>query len=129
MEPQMQPVVVKTFPGDTQAVAAEQYAADAVVAARLGYVPTSQTWDGTKLTVVYQRQTTLEAGPSSPALEDRATANARANQERAEANVRANQERAEANARANQERAAADASPAPPPSSAPVPPATGERTR
>ena len=104
MEPQRQPVVVKTFLGATQAIAAKHHADDAVVAARLGYAPTSQTWDGTKLTVVYQLQAPMEASPSHPAPEERAEANARANQERAEANARANQERAEANARANQER-------------------------
>jgi len=116
MEPQMQPVVVKTFVGATQAIAAEQHAADAVVAARLGYAPTSQTWDGATLTVVYERQAPTEEPPPQRTPEDRAGANVRANQDRAEANARANRERAEANAWANQERAAANASPVPPPS-------------
>jgi hypothetical protein len=31
MEPEMQPVVVKTFVGATQTIAAEQFAADAIV--------------------------------------------------------------------------------------------------
>lgn len=125
MDSQMQPVVVKTFLGATQEIAAEQYAVDVVVATRLGYVPTSQTWDGTKLTVVYERQAPMEAGPSHPTPEERATANARANQERATANAWANQERAAANATANQERAVANASPVPPP---PVRPPPGERS-
>lgn len=123
MEPQMQPVVVKTFVGATQAIAAEQYAVDVVVATRLGYAPMSQTWDGTKLTVVYERQAPMEAGPPRAAREEHTEANAKANRERAEDNARANRERAEANAWANQERAAANSSPAPPP-----PPPPGGRT-
>jgi hypothetical protein len=96
MEPQMQPVVVKTFTGATQAIVAEQYAADAVVAARLGYAPTSETWDSTQLTVMYQLQTPVEVAVSPPAEEYPAEANARANQERAADNAWANQERADA---------------------------------
>jgi hypothetical protein len=122
MELQMRPVVIKTFLGATQAIAAEQYAADVVVATRLGYAPTSQTWDGTKLTVVYERQAPMETGPPPAVPEEHVEANARANQERAEANARANRERAEFNAWANQERAATNASPVPPP------PPPGERT-
>ncbi len=127
MEPQMQPVVVKTFVGATETIAAEQHAADAVVAARLGYAPTSQTWDGTKLTVVYERQAPIEERSPHRAPEDRAAANVRANQDRAEANEKANRERAEANAWANQERAAANASPEQPPS--PAQPPSGEQTQ
>jgi hypothetical protein len=56
MELQMRPMVVKTFDGETQAIAADRFAADAVVATRLGCAPTSQTWNGTKLTVVYERR-------------------------------------------------------------------------
>lgn len=116
METQMQPEVIKTFFGATQAIAAEQYATDAIVAARLGYAPISQTWDGTKLTVVYQRQTPVEADPPLPAPAERADANAKANEDRAAANAKANQDRADANAWANRERAAANAStPASPP--------------
>jgi hypothetical protein len=118
----MQPVVVKTFHGATQAITADQYAADVVVATRLGYAPTSQTWDGTKLTVVYERQAPMEAGPLQATPDEHAEANAQANQERAEANAGANRERADANAWANQERAAANASPIPPPD------ARGDRT-
>ena len=114
MEPQMQQVVVKTFTGATEATAAEQYAADAVVAARLGYGSTSQTWDGTKLTVVYERLP-VETDPMPAASETRAEANAKANQERAAANAQANQERAAANAWANQERAATNTPSTPPP--------------
>lgn len=111
----MQSVVIKTFHGATQAITADQYAADVVVATRLGYAPTSQTWDGTKLTVVYERQTPMEAGPPAATPEQQTEANVKANQERAAANAKANQERADANAWANQERAAANASPIPPP--------------
>lgn len=124
MEPQMQPRVVKTFLAATQAIATEQFAVDVVVATRLGYAPTSQTWDGTELTVVYERRAPPDAGSPHAASEEHAEANAKANQERAQANARANRERAEANAWANQERAAANASAVPPPSSPPP----GERT-
>ena len=104
----MRPVIVKTFPGATPEIAAERFAADAVVATRLGYAATSQAWDGTKLTVVYQRQVPAEAGPVHAAPQERAEANAKANTERAEANARANSERAQANERAMRERAAAN---------------------
>ena len=104
----MRPVIVKTFPGATPEIAAERFAADAVVATRLGYVATSQAWDGTKLTVVYQRQVPAEAGPFHAAPQERAEANAKANTERAKANARANSERAQANEQATRERAAAN---------------------
>lgn len=108
MEPPMRPVIVKTFPGATPEIAAERFAADAVVATRLGYAVTSQVWDGTKLTVVYQRQVPTEAGPVHEPPQEHAEANAQANAERAEANARANSERAQANEQATRERAAAN---------------------
>ena len=119
MEPQMQPVVVKTFDGATRTIADDLFAADAVVATRLGYVPTSQAWDGTTLTVVYERQEPdlVDAPQATPA--ERVEANARANRERAETNAQVNQQRAAANASANRERAEASghavASSPPPP--------------
>ena len=51
-----QPVHVKTFTGETQEAAAQQFAADAADAARHGYTPASQAWDGTTLNVIYQQQ-------------------------------------------------------------------------
>ena len=114
MEPQMQPVVVKTFGGATRAIADDLFAADAVVAYRLGYAPTSQTWDGTTLTVVYERQTPDLQDAPPPTPQERAEANAQANRERAEANAQANQHRAAANASANQERAQANGTPVEP---------------
>jgi hypothetical protein len=111
----MQPVVVKAFPATTQTIAAEQVAADSAVAARLGYTPTSQTWDGEKLTVVYELQPSGQKEPSDPPPAERATANAQANQSRAEANAQANQARAEANVQANQARTASRDPVGPPP--------------
>ena len=105
MELEMRSVVVKTFPAATEAIAAEHFATDSTVAARLGYAATSQSWDGKQLTVVYELQRSGEAEPPDAQPTARAEANAQANQERAEANAQANQERAEANAQANQERA------------------------
>jgi hypothetical protein len=56
MEEQRPPVIVKTFTGETQEVAAQQFAADAAEAVKHGYTPASQAWDGTTLTVIYQHQ-------------------------------------------------------------------------
>ena len=105
MELEMRSVVVKTFPAATEAIAYEHFTTDAVVAARLGYAATSQSWDGEKLTVVYQLQPSGEGQPPDPPSVARAESNAQANQARAHANAMANQARAQANARANQERA------------------------
>lgn len=107
MELEMQSVVVKAFPAATQTLAAERFAADSVVAARLGYAATSRSWDGEKLTVVYQLQPSGEGDPPGPSPLTQAESNAQANQARANANAMANQARAEANAQANQERAKA----------------------
>lgn len=120
MEFEMRSVVIKTFPAATQTIAAEHFAADSVVAARLGYAPMSQSWDGEKLTVVYQLQPSREGDPPDPSPLTRAESNAQANQARADANAIANQARAEANAQSNQERAKArdpDGLPPPPPMS------------
>ncbi len=125
MELEMRPVVVKTFPAATEAIAAEHFASDSTVAARLGYVSTSQSWDGRQLTVVYQLQPSDEAEPPDPQPTTRAEANAQANQARAEANAQANQARAEANAQANQARAKGpDPGGQPPPATGSPPPAT-----
>jgi len=105
MELEKRTVVVKTFPAATQSIAAEHFASDSVVAARLGYAATSQSWDGEKLTVVYVLQRPGEGEPPAPPPAARAESNAQANQARATANAMANQARAEANAQANQERA------------------------
>lgn len=105
MEFEKRSVVVKTFAAATQEIAAERFAADSVVATRLGYAATSQSWDGQKLTVVYQLQPSGESKPPDPPPAARAASNAQANQERAAANAMANLARAEANAQANQERA------------------------
>jgi len=104
MELEMQSVVVKAFPAATQALAAERFAEDSVVAARLGYAATSQSWDGEKLTVVYQLQPSGDGVPPDPPPLAQADLNARANEARANANAMANEARAEANAYANQER-------------------------
>jgi len=105
MEFEMRSVVVKTFPAATEAIAHEHFTTDAVVAVRLGYAATSQSWDGEKLTVVYQLQPSDEGHPPDPPPAAHMESNAQANQERAAANAMANQARAEANAQANQERA------------------------
>ncbi len=75
------------------AIAAGHFAADAVVAARLGYTATSRSWDGEKLTVVYQLQPPGENEAPVPPPAGRMAANALANQARAEANAQANQAR------------------------------------
>ena len=121
MDFERRPVVVKTFAAATQAIAGDLFARDSVVATRLGYAATSQSWDGTKLTVVYQLQVAQEREASESTPVTRMDANARANQERAAANAIANQTRAEANAQANQERAQGRESVAVPSSSS-VPP-------
>ena len=115
MELEMRSVVVKTFPAATQAIAAEHFASDSVVAARLGYAATSQSWDGEKLTVVYQLQRTGEGAAPVPPPAGRAESNAQANQARATANAMANQARAAANAQANAERAQGRDAVGPPP--------------
>ena len=110
MEHQMQPVVVKSFDGATRAVAVDAFTADRVIATRLGYAPTSQSWDGTRLTVIYERQAPTAPPPTPSTLGYHAAANARMNRARAQANALANQARADANALANRARARANAS-------------------
>jgi len=104
----MQPVVVKAFPGATEALAAERFAADVVVATRLGYAVASRTWDGTSLTVVYELREPRAEGLSGQAPGELAGSNAIANRERAEANAKANAQRALTNEQATRERAAAN---------------------
>lgn len=50
------PVQVRTYSRLSAEAAAQAYAADATLAAHGGYSPTSQVWQGTSLTVTYQRQ-------------------------------------------------------------------------
>ena len=59
------PIRVKTYRGVDTATAGRAYLADAVEAARHGYVAVSHTWQGTSLTVVYEH-TRDPADPDGP---------------------------------------------------------------
>lgn len=59
------PIRVRTYFGQTQGQAAQQFEADASLAASAGYVPVSQAWEGTTLTVTYQVQASLGPQPAS----------------------------------------------------------------
>ena len=49
-------VQVRTYPAATQAEAYQAFAADAAEAARHGFRPSHQAWDGQQLMVTYQHQ-------------------------------------------------------------------------
>jgi hypothetical protein len=50
------PIRVKTYRGETAEATARMFQADSAEAAKAGFLPTSQQWDGATLTVVFQRQ-------------------------------------------------------------------------
>ena len=49
-------VQARVYAGPTEAVSAQQFQVDAAEAARHGWIPISQVWAGTNLTVTYQPQ-------------------------------------------------------------------------
>jgi hypothetical protein len=52
----MDPIQVRTYRDATAEAAARRFQLDAAEAAKKGYHPTSQVWEGTSLTVTYQRR-------------------------------------------------------------------------
>lgn len=50
------PIRVRTYSGASQQVSGQQFEADAADAARNGYMPVAQAWEGPVLTVTYQLQ-------------------------------------------------------------------------
>ena len=52
--PERPVIQVRTYREGTQELAAKQFETDAAKAAREGYLPTSQAWEGATLTVTYQ---------------------------------------------------------------------------
>ena len=50
------PIQVRVYQGATQAEAARKFEADATEAALTRWIPTSQAWEGSTLTVTYQHQ-------------------------------------------------------------------------
>jgi hypothetical protein len=59
----LDPIQVRTYRDDTAEAAAQRFQIDSAEAARSGYYPTSQVWEGSSLTVTYQRR---EAGTTEP---------------------------------------------------------------
>ena len=57
---------VKTYRGADTATVGRAYLADAVEAAKHGYVAVSRTWQGTSLTVVYHTNATLSIQMDRP---------------------------------------------------------------
>jgi hypothetical protein len=52
----MGPIQVRTYTEASADASARRFQADAAEAAEAGFYPTSQTWQGTSLTVTYQRR-------------------------------------------------------------------------
>jgi hypothetical protein len=58
----MDPIQVRTYRGATAEAAAHRFQADAGEAAKDSYYPTSQVWEGSSLTVTYQRRESITTG-------------------------------------------------------------------
>jgi hypothetical protein len=62
--PQLDPIRTRTYREGTAETTALRFQADAAEAAKAGYLPSSQAWDGATLTVVYQARE--QAAPETP---------------------------------------------------------------
>lgn len=61
------PIKARTYHGENAFETWRDFEADAAEAVRFGYVPTSQSWDGSTLTVIYQQRDDGLASPPSHA--------------------------------------------------------------
>ncbi|MFV2063734.1 MAG: hypothetical protein ACC726_09505, partial [Chloroflexota bacterium] len=62
----MDPVQIRTYRDSTAEAAARRYQVDAAEAAKNGFYPTSQVWEGTSLTVTYQQREPVSTAPPTP---------------------------------------------------------------